>query len=111
MNDVQKKQLPTQKKLTEHPKKTLQAGISSGVSSLCSTKSIVVVDRGIQCDRIFDSSDDKFSDFNPVRTLKFLMKELKDLIKDEKSCNILTKMEQTLVRILAEFKKSTMVRL
>ncbi|XP_046825660.1 uncharacterized protein LOC124427145 isoform X1 [Vespa crabro] len=106
--DVQEKQVSTQKKLKEHLKKSLQTGISSGVPSLCGTKSIVVVDKGIQCDRIFDSSNDKFNDFNPVRTLKFLMKELKDLIKDEKSCKILMKMEQTLFRIPAEFKKSTM---
>ncbi|KAF7392805.1 hypothetical protein HZH66_008638 [Vespula vulgaris] len=108
LNDIPEKQAPTQKKLKEHLKKSLHTGISSGVSSLCSTKWISVLDKGIQCDRIFDSSNDKFSDFNPVRTLRFLMKELKDLIKDEKSCKILTKMEQALFRIPAELKKSTM---
>lgn len=72
-------------------------------------ESVVVYDKGIQCDGICDYSDDKFGVFNPVRTLNFLIKELVHLVKDDKANEILANMEQALVRIPMEPSKSSIV--
>ncbi|KAI4498152.1 hypothetical protein M0802_006638 [Mischocyttarus mexicanus] len=109
LDEVPVKQVSMQKILKE--KKSQQTGPSSGVSSKCikCTKSVLVTDKEVQCGGIFDSSYDKFNGFDPVRTLGFLMKELESLIKDEKSSDILWEMEQTLIRIPVEYKKSTIM--
>ncbi|KAK2576295.1 hypothetical protein KPH14_005660 [Odynerus spinipes] len=100
------KQILSQKKTKEHSKITAQTNPAT-VASVCSTESILVVDKEIQCDDIFDRTNDKFSVFNPVRTLGFLMKELQHLVKDEKSSKILSNMQQALLRIPMEPVKST----
>ncbi|XP_014612728.1 PREDICTED: uncharacterized protein LOC106791555 [Polistes canadensis] len=109
LDEVPVKQVPLQKISKEHVKQSQQTGFSSGVSTKCikCTKSVLVIDREVQCGGIFDSSYDKYNSFNPVRTLGFLMRELEYLIKDEISSEILTEMEQTLIRIPVELKKST----
>lgn len=106
LDEVPVKQISSQKKSKEHLKTSVQK-LPSTTSSMCSAESILVVDRKIQCDGIFDCANDKFSFFNPVRTLGFLMKELKHLIKDERSSEILANMEQVLYRIPTESTKSS----
>ncbi|XP_043493410.1 uncharacterized protein LOC122518504 isoform X2 [Polistes fuscatus] len=109
LDEVPVKQVPLQKISKDHVKKSQQTGFPSGVSTKCikCTKSVLVIDREVQCGGIFDSSYDKYNIFNPVRTLGFLMKELEYSINDEKSSEILREMEQTLIRIPVELKKST----
>ncbi|XP_072766101.1 uncharacterized protein [Anoplolepis gracilipes] len=61
---------------------------------------VLVQDRGVQCPEISKNTN-RFHVFNPVRTLSFLMKELKDLVikKDDRICEIFTEMENVLFRI------------
>lgn len=65
-------------------------------------ESIIVYDKGIQCDGLFDFSDGRFSVFDPVRILSFLIKELEHLVKDDEASKILTDMEQVLLRLAME---------
>ncbi|XP_025264254.1 uncharacterized protein LOC105253047 isoform X2 [Camponotus floridanus] len=61
---------------------------------------VLVQDRAVQCPEIGNNAN-RFVEFNPVHTLSFLMKELKDLItkKDDRTCEIFAEMEQVLLRI------------
>ncbi|XP_070171530.1 epidermal growth factor receptor substrate 15 homolog isoform X2 [Polyergus mexicanus] len=61
---------------------------------------IFVQDRAVQCPEISNNTN-RFAEFNPVHTLSFLIKELKDLVikKDDRTCEIFTEMEQVLFRI------------
>lgn len=72
-------------------------------------ESVIVYDRGVQCDGISDYSDDKFGVFNPVHTLHFLIKELEHLVKDDKANKILADMEQVVFRIPIEPSKPPIV--
>ncbi|XP_031825840.1 uncharacterized protein LOC116424057 [Nomia melanderi] len=105
LDEIPVKQSVSQKKLEEQIKVTPRTPHPSTTSLPSSVDSILVYDRGAQCGGIFDSNDDRFGAFNPVRTLGFLMKELEDLVKDDKASKILTDMEQVLLRISTEFEK------
>ncbi|RLU16278.1 hypothetical protein DMN91_012038 [Ooceraea biroi] len=60
---------------------------------------VLVQDRAIQHPDMADSAD-RFAEFNPVRTLSFLIKELKDLVKnDKRTCEIFTEMERILSKM------------
>ncbi|XP_015585627.1 uncharacterized protein LOC107263205 [Cephus cinctus] len=73
--------------------------IPSATSCTNSTEYVIVVDRAVQCNGIIDNAKNQFSVFDSVRTLGFFMKELEDLISDEKASKILTDMKQTILRI------------
>ncbi|KAG7205397.1 hypothetical protein KM043_007391 [Ampulex compressa] len=105
LDEIPVKQVSLQKKTEERTSVTSRAGNPSSTSVASTMESILVLDRAVQCGGIFEHSDDRFGVFNPVRTLGFLMKELEDLVKDEKSSKILTDMEQVLLRIPTEFGK------
>ncbi|KZC07398.1 hypothetical protein WN55_09390 [Dufourea novaeangliae] len=106
LDEVPVKQSASQKRLEEQIKVTPRTSHPSTTSLPSSVESILVIDRGVQCGGIFDSTDDRFGVFNPIRTLGFLMKELEDLVNDDKASKILTDMEQVLLRISAESGKS-----
>lgn len=61
---------------------------------------VYVQDRAVQCPEV-NTNANIFAEFNPIHTLNFLMKELKNLVmdKDDKICKICTQMEQALLRI------------
>ncbi|XP_076662463.1 uncharacterized protein LOC143365802 isoform X2 [Halictus rubicundus] len=101
LDEIPIKQTLSQKKLEEQTKGTPRTSHPSTTSLPSSAKSVLVMDRRVQCSGIFDSID-RYGAFNPVRTLGFLMKELEDLVKDEKASKILTDMEQVLLRLSAE---------
>ncbi|XP_043512267.1 golgin subfamily A member 4-like isoform X1 [Frieseomelitta varia] len=100
----------SQKRVEEHVKSTPHTTNPSTISIPSTVESVVVYDKGIQCDGIYDYSDDKFGVFNPVRTLNFLIKELVHLVKDDKANEILANMEQALVRISMEPNRSPIVQ-
>lgn len=63
---------------------------------------VYVQDRAVQCPEINNANI--FAEFNPIHTLNFLMKELKNLVtdKDDKICEICIQMEQALLKIPAK---------
>ncbi|XP_029662580.1 uncharacterized protein LOC115235139 isoform X2 [Formica exsecta] len=77
-------------------------GISSREKSRKNSQAscIFVQDRAVQCPEISNNTN-RFAEFNPVHTLSFLIKELKDLVmkKDDRTCEIFTEIEQVLFRI------------
>ncbi|KAK9305980.1 hypothetical protein QLX08_003212 [Tetragonisca angustula] len=101
----------SQKRVEEHIKSTPHTTNPSSISIPSTVESVVVYDKGIQCDGICDYADDKFGVFNPVRTLNFLIKELVHLVKDDKANEILANMEQALARIPMELDRSPIVDL
>ncbi|KAK9305979.1 hypothetical protein QLX08_003212 [Tetragonisca angustula] len=100
----------SQKRVEEHIKSTPHTTNPSSISIPSTVESVVVYDKGIQCDGICDYADDKFGVFNPVRTLNFLIKELVHLVKDDKANEILANMEQALARIPMELDRSPIVQ-
>lgn len=96
------KQSASQKRIEEHIKSIPRTANPSSTSIPSTVESIIVYDKGVQCDGILDYFDDRFGVFNPVRTLHFLIKELEHLVKDDKANKILTNMEQALLRISME---------
>ncbi|XP_015119995.1 uncharacterized protein LOC107043166 [Diachasma alloeum] len=80
---------------------------ATSVASRESTESVIVIDKGVQCGGLFDSSNNHFNLLNPIPTIAFLMKELESLVKDEKSSAILYQMEQALLRIPKDTGKSS----
>lgn len=105
LDEIPIKQSVSQKKLEEQTKSTPRTSNPSTTSLPSSAKSVLVIDRSIQCSGIFDSID-RYGAFNPVRTLGFLMKELEDSIKDDQASKILTHMEQVLLKLSADSGKS-----
>ncbi|XP_076281620.1 uncharacterized protein LOC143209611 isoform X2 [Lasioglossum baleicum] len=105
LDEIPIKQSVSQKKLEEQTKSTPRTSNPSTTSLPSSAKSVLVIDRSIQCSGIFDSID-RYGAFNPVRTLGFLMKELEDSIKDDQGSKILTHMEQVLLKLSADSGKS-----
>lgn len=103
------KQSASQKRIEEHIKSIPRTANPSSTSIPSTVESIIVYDKGVQCDGILDYFDDRFGVFNPVRTLHFLIKELEHLVKDDKANKILTNMEQALLRISMEPDKLPMV--
>ncbi|KAK1132397.1 hypothetical protein K0M31_016505 [Melipona bicolor] len=101
----------SQKRVEEHIKSMPHTTNPSSISIPSTVESVVVYDKGIQCDGICDYFDDKFGVFNPVRTLNFLIKELVHLVKDDKANEILANMKQALVRIPMEPNISSIVDL
>ncbi|KAL6439471.1 hypothetical protein ACFW04_003945 [Cataglyphis niger] len=77
-------------------------GISSREKSRKNSQAscIFVQDRAVQYPEISNNTN-RFAEFNPVHTLSFLIKELKDLVlkKDDRTCEIFTEIEQVLFRI------------
>ncbi|XP_034941291.1 putative WEB family protein At1g65010, chloroplastic isoform X2 [Chelonus insularis] len=65
-------------------------------------EAVIVYDKAVQCGGIFDGTNENFRRLNPVRALAFLMKELEHAIEGEKASNILTEMQQALLRIPIE---------
>nr|XP_033325845.1 uncharacterized protein LOC117220210 isoform X1 [Megalopta genalis]XP_033325846.1 uncharacterized protein LOC117220210 isoform X1 [Megalopta genalis] len=106
LDEVPVRQSSSQKKLEEQMRNTPHTAHPSTTSLSSSVNSILVLDKGVQCGGIFDSIDDRYKTFNPVRILGFLMKELEHLVKGEKASKILSNMEQLLLRISEEFGKS-----
>lgn len=80
---------------------------ATSVASRDDSESVFVTDKGVQCGGLFDSSNNQFNHFNPLRTLAFLMKELESTVKDAKSSAILTQMEQALLRVPSDAGKSS----
>ncbi|XP_017882252.1 uncharacterized protein LOC108626209 [Ceratina calcarata] len=105
LDEIPVKQSASQKRIEEHTKLTPRTGNPSSTSIQSSVESVIVIDKGVQCDVLFDP-DDRFGVYNPVRTLSFLIKELEHLVKDDKASKILINMEQALFRIPIEYGKS-----
>lgn len=62
-------------------------------------QSVLVQDRAVQVPETSNSSY-RFGEFNPVRTLRFLLKELEDAAaKDKRTNEIFNEIEQILCRI------------
>lgn len=106
LDEIPVKQSASQKRMEEHAKLTPRTANPSSTSIQSSVESVIVIDKGVQCDALFDP-DDRFGVFNPVRALSFLIKELEHLVKDDKASKILTNMEQVLFRIPIEYGKSS----
>lgn len=89
--------------------RTKSKGIPSREKSRKDSKDsyVFVRDCAVQCPEICNNTN-RFAEFNPVHTLSFLMKELKDLItkKDDRTCAIFAEMEQILFRIPTDSAKS-----
>ncbi|CAL7943201.1 unnamed protein product [Xylocopa violacea] len=109
LDDIPVKQSASQKRVEEHAKSTPRTTNPSSTSVLSSRDSILVCDKYIQCDRIYDYYDERFGVFNPVRTLSFLVKELAHMVKDDKANKILTDVEQVLLRIPLDCSKAAIV--
>ncbi|XP_017767428.1 PREDICTED: uncharacterized protein LOC108556027 [Eufriesea mexicana] len=109
LDEIPIKQPASQKRIEEHIKSIPHIANPSSTSIPSTVESIIVYDKGVQCDGLFDYSDDRFSVFNPVRTLSFLIKELEHLVKDDKANKILTDMEQALLRVAVEPSKPVVV--
>jgi len=78
---------------------------SDGCKSPC-CQPVLVQDRAIQYPDTIDNAN-RPSEFNPVRTLSFLMKELKDLVRnDNRTSEIFNEMERMLSKIPVESAKS-----
>ncbi|XP_063991726.1 uncharacterized protein LOC135170123 [Diachasmimorpha longicaudata] len=80
---------------------------TTSVGTRDSAESVIVIDKGVQCGGLFDSSNNHFNLLTPIPTIAFLMKELESLVKDEKSSVILYQMEQALLRIPSDTGKSS----
>lgn len=101
MDDISSKQI-TPKKLNRDNRYSYNGGMPSATSTNSNTESVFVVDRGVQCGGIYDGTNDNFRKLNPVRTLAFLMKELEIIIGGGRAGEILTEMEDALLRIPVE---------
>jgi len=78
---------------------------SDGSKSPC-CQPVLVQDRAIQHPDMNDNAN-RFSEFNPVRTLSFLIKELKDLVRnDKRTSEIFNEMERILSKIPVDSGKS-----
>lgn len=98
LREIPLKHSSSQKKSHEYEKlPTIQN--QSAMTIFNGIESVIVTDKSVQCGGIFDKSNESLGEFNPVRTLAFLMKEMESLINDEKMSKILTQMEQALIRI------------
>ncbi|KAK0083164.1 hypothetical protein PV325_009222 [Microctonus aethiopoides] len=98
LREIPLKHSSSQKKTHEHDKlPTMQN--QSAMTIFNGIESVIVTDKSVQCGGIFDKSNESLGEFNPVRTLAFLMKEMESLINDERMSKILTQMEQALIRI------------
>lgn len=106
MDEIPVKQSVSQKRIEDHLKSTPCTTVPSSTSIPSTMQAIMVCDKGVQCGGILDYSDEKYGVLNPVRTLNFLMTELKHLVKDERANKILNDMEQILFRIPIEPGKS-----
>ncbi|XP_025152485.1 uncharacterized protein LOC105187007 isoform X2 [Harpegnathos saltator] len=94
------KRTSSQKKVEEL--KTCISGKSSS-SSTNNIQSVLVQDRAVQIPEL-NNGFYRFDDFNPVRALCFLMKELEDSVaKDKRTIEIFNEMEQILCRIPISF--------
>ncbi|XP_043591312.1 uncharacterized protein LOC122571522 isoform X2 [Bombus pyrosoma] len=111
LDEIPVKQSTPQKRIEEHIKSTPYTTNPSSTSIPSTVESVIVYDRGVQCDGVSDYSDDKFGVFNPVHTLHFLIKELEHLVKDDKANKILADMEQVVFRIPIESSKPPIVDL
>ncbi|KAG8036375.1 hypothetical protein G9C98_003697 [Cotesia typhae] len=100
IDDNSSKQM-TPKKMT-HDNKFFYGGGMPSQSTINNTESVLVVDRGVQCGGIYDGTNENFRKLNPVRTLAFLMKELESIIGGGRAGEILTEMEEALLRIPVE---------
>lgn len=110
LDELPIKQSASQKRIEEHIKSIPRTTNPSSTSIPSTVESIIVYDKGVQCDGILEYFDDRFGVFNPVRTLHFLIKELEHLVKDDKANKILTNMEQALLRISMEPDKLPIVQ-
>ncbi|XP_034190000.2 uncharacterized protein LOC117608663 [Osmia lignaria lignaria] len=102
LDEIPVKQSVSQKRIEDHMKSTPCTTVPSSTSIPSTMQAIMVCDKGVQCGGILDYSDEKYGVLNPVRTLNFLMTELKHLVKDERANKILNDMEQILFRIPIE---------
>ncbi|XP_057336856.1 kinesin-related protein 10-like isoform X1 [Microplitis mediator] len=101
IDNISSKQI-TPKKLNHDNRYSYSGGMPSVTSTNSNTESVFVVDRGVQCGGIYDGTNDNFRKLNPVRTLAFLMKELEIIIGGGRAGEILTEMEDALLRIPVE---------
>ncbi|XP_032677710.1 uncharacterized protein LOC116847138 isoform X2 [Odontomachus brunneus] len=93
------KRISSQKKTEEHLKTCSCKKLPSSSSN--SIQSVFVQDRVVQVPEISNGAY-RFGEFNPVRTLRFLMKELEDsVVKDKRTNEIFNEIEQILCRIPA----------
>ncbi|XP_014470446.1 PREDICTED: uncharacterized protein LOC106742218 [Dinoponera quadriceps] len=91
------KRIFSQKKTEDHFKP--RACRKPSPSSTNSVQSVLVQDRAVQVPETSNGSY-KFGEFNPVRALRFLIKELEDLsVKDKKTNEIFNEIQQILCRI------------
>jgi hypothetical protein len=79
---------------------------SDGSNNSPCCQPVLVQDRAVQHPDTADNAN-RFSEFNPVRTLSFLIKELKDLVRnDKRTSEIFSEIERILSKIPADSAKS-----
>ncbi|KAK0181990.1 hypothetical protein PV327_000165 [Microctonus hyperodae] len=98
LREIPLKHSSSQKKSHDYDKLPMVQN-QSAMTIFNGIESVIVMDKSVQCGGIFDKSNESLGEFNPIRTLAFLMKEMESLINDERMSKILTQMEQALIRI------------